>query len=312
MISSLSQFRRMSAFFCWAGCFLATALFCAASAVRAQESHVPLTPAPGRTVHRTGTSPDPSAPPPIPPEEIIKRFAEKEDEFLATRPQYGYRKTIRVEEFGPDGKQSGQLVLVLDVFRAPSGQVVSKVVERPPSTLRYVSLETEDVKDLDKIPAFPMTTSQLVKYDLKYMGTEQVDEIDCYIFKVTPKGLDRAHAYFDGIVWADTQDMEIVRTYGKWVNELGEVHPATAMPFTMFETYRENVAGKYWFPNYERSEAVMHLKDSDVPMRLVIKWTDFKPLIAMPPANATTPTGVAPAQPAPPPPPPASADPVKP
>jgi hypothetical protein len=72
----------------------------------------------------------------------------------------------------------------------------------------------------------------------------------------------------------------VVKTYGKWVTDLGDEH-APELPFTNFETYRENVEGKYWFPNYARSDEYLRSKDSgDIPVRLVIKWTDFKPLLA--------------------------------
>jgi hypothetical protein len=264
------------------------AVFTMAVAVKpanAQDAQGPLTPAPSEEhkVRRLGTEPEAPAPPSLPPEEIIRRFSQKEDEFLAARPNYGARKTIRIDEFGPDGKLGGQFLMVTETTRAPNGQVINKVVQKPQSTLHYFNLETEDVKELDRIPAFPMASSQLVKYDLKYIGEEQVDEIDCYIFKVKPKALDRTHAYLDGLVWVDTKYLEVVKTYGKWVNELGEVRSAT-LPFTLFETYRENVDGKYWFPNYERSDDTLHLKDVTVPVRLVIKWTDFKPLPGAAPA----------------------------
>jgi len=81
------------------------------------------------------------------------------------------------------------------------------------------------------------------------------------------------------------------------VNELGDVHVAT-MPFTTFETYRENVDGRYWFPNYERSDDTLHVKEGDIPVRLVIKWTDFKPL-----PDKVTSTGAAPPAATQPPPP---------
>jgi len=204
---------------------------------------------------------------------------------LAARPNYGFRKTIRIDEFGEDGKPAGQFLMVTETMRAANGQVISKMVQKPQSTLHYFNLETEDVKELDRIPAFPLASSQLAKYDLKYIGQEQVDEIDCYIFKVKPKALDRTHAYLDGLVWVDTKYLEVVKTYGRWVNELGDVRSAT-LPFTLFETYRENVDGKYWFPNYERSDDTLHLKDVSVPVRLVIKWTEFKVLPAMAPAAA--------------------------
>src|ERR1700686_4341906 len=270
----------------------------------AQGAQGPLTPAPSEEhkVQRLGTEPEAAAPPSLPPDEIIRRFSQKEDEFLAARPNYGSRKTIRIDEFGQDGKPAGQFVMVTETTRAANGQAINKVVQKPQSTLHYFNLETEDVRELDRIPAFPLTSSQLVKYDLKYIGEEQVDEVDCYIFKVKPKVLDRAHAYLDGLVWVDTKYLEVVKTYGRWVNELGEVRSAT-LPFTLFETYRENVDGKYWFPNYERSDDTVHLKDVTVPVRLVIKWTEFKvlPAAAGTGAPAAAPAPAAPQTPAKPP-----------
>jgi hypothetical protein len=264
--------------------YFVTAIFVGALGgwrAKAQDTpSAPLAPPPEHDVRRLGTEPEAAAPPSLPPDEIIRRFSQKEDEFLAARPNYGYRRTIRIDEFGEDGKPAGQFLLVTETTRAANGQVISKVVQKPQSTLHYFNLETEDVKELDRIPAFPLASSQLAKYDLKYIGREQVDEIDCYIFKVKPKALDRTHAYLDGLVWVDTKYLEVVKTYGRWVNELGDVRSAT-LPFTLFETYRENVDGRYWFPNYERSDDTLHLKDVSVPVRLVIKWTEFKALPAM-------------------------------
>ena len=118
--------------------------------------------------------------------------------------------------------------------------------------------------------------SQLSKYNLQFLGTEKVDEVDCYIFQANPKTLERQHPFFDGILWVDQKYLEVVKTYGKWITDLGEVHPPT-LPFSMFETYRENVEGKYWFPNYTRSDSFVKLKDREVPIRFTVKWTEFKP-----------------------------------
>lgn len=236
-------------------------------------------------MRRLGTEPEPPAPPSLPPDEIIRRFSQKEDSFVAARQNYGARRTIRIDEFGQDGKLSGQYLVVTETIRAANGQVINKVVQKPQSTLHYFTLEPEDVRELDRIPSFPFTSAQLPKYDLKYIGQETVDEVECYIFKVKPKALDRAHAYLDGLVWVDTKYLEVVKTYGRWINELGDVHVAPSLPFALFDTYRENVDGKYWFPNYARSDDTLHLKDINVPVRLTIKWADFKPLApAAPPA----------------------------
>src|ERR1700719_3067055 len=246
---------------------LAAILFLSARVVVAQESSAPMAPPPEHDVKRLGNTPEPAEPPSLPPEEIIKKFAAKEDEFVAVRPTYGARKTIRIDEFDPLGKLSGQFLMVTESIRTPDGRIVNKVIEHPQSTLHVFALEPEDVKELERIPQFPLNSAQLAKYDLKYIGEELIDEIETYIFKVTPRALDRAHAYLDGLVWIDTKYLEVVKTYGRWVNELGDVKFA-AMPFTTFETFRENVDGKYWFPNYERADETIHVKAGDFSVRL--------------------------------------------
>jgi hypothetical protein len=276
---------------------LVCALFFARAECRAQTAQQgPLTPPPEHDVRRMGTEPVPPAPPAIPPAEIIKRFSQKEDEYIVARAGFTYKKTVRLEEFGPDGKPSGQLLLVLEGKPGPDGKISEKTAERPQSTLHYLEMGPEDFQALARMPAYPLTTPQLAKYDLKYLGKELVDEIECYIFQVKPKAVERAHYYFDGIVWVDDVYLDVVKTYGKWVNDLGDMRSAT-MPFSIFETYRENVDGKYWLPNYMRSDGTLNLKDQNVPVRLVVKWTDFKPVSAAAPAPAATPPAAAPKPP---------------
>ncbi|HYL83609.1 MAG TPA: hypothetical protein VE263_05200 [Candidatus Angelobacter sp.] len=258
----------------------------------------PIAPPPEHHVTRIGNVPEPEAPPDLPEAEIIQRFSKKEDDYLVTRMHYTYRKTIRIQEFGPDGQPAGEYVVVSQPQVDADGKVYERVVERPHSTLQHFFLRSEDLEGLQHVPPFPLTTPQLPKYNLKYLGKEQVDEVNCYIFQVKPRALDRQKAYFDGIVWVDAKYLEVVKTYGKWVTDLGEMRSIPNLPFSLFETYRENVEGKYWFPNYSRSDDTMDLKNGQqIPVRMVIKWTDFKPLAAAPPA---APSAAAPAASAPP------------
>jgi len=246
----------------------------------------PIAPPPEHHVARIGNETEPEAPPSLPEAEIVKRFSQKEDEYILSRTRYTYRKTIRIQEFGTDGQPSGEYVLVTQPGRDADGKPFEKVIERPRSTLRHFFLRSEDLEGLQRIPAFPLTSSQLAKYDLKYLGKEQVDEIDCYIFQAKPRMVERIKAYFDGIVWVDAKYLEVVKTYGKWVTDQGDVHTISDLPFSLFETYRENVDGKYWFPSYSRSDETLNLKGLEIPVRLIIKWTDFKPAPSEPQASA--------------------------
>lgn len=247
----------------------------------------PMAPPPDHHVVRIGNEPEPPAPPSLPEPEIIRRFSQKEDEYLATRMHFTYKKTIRIEEFGSDGKPSGEYVLVMEPARDADGKLYEKIVQRPQSTMKHFFLQSEDLEGLARIPAFPLTTKQLANYNLKYLGKEQVDEVDCYIFQAKPKTVERQKAYFDGVVWVDAKYLEVVKTYGQWMTDLGAMHAIKDMPFSLFETYRENVEGKYWFPNYSRSDDTAELKGQQIPVRIVIKWSDFKPLPLTPQAASS-------------------------
>jgi len=247
----------------------------------------PMAPPPDHHVVRIGNEPEPPAPPSLPESEIIQRFSQKEDQYLAMRAHFTYKKTIRIEEFGPDGKPTGEYVLVMEPARDADGKVYEQVVQRPQSTMQHFFVRSEDLEGLQRIPAFPLTTAQLANYNLKYLGKEQVDEVNCYIFQVKPKILERQKAYFDGVVWVDSQYLEVVKTYGQWMTDLGPIQVIKDLPFNLFETYRENVAGKYRFPNYSRSDDTAELKNGQqIPVRIVIKWTDFKPFPATPQVTA--------------------------
>ena len=258
--------------------------------LRAQEtSQGPMEAPPEHHVTRIGTESEPPAPPSLPVEEIVRRFSQKEEEYLSARPRYGFRKSVRVQEFAPDGSLAGEFLRVTEYTKNPDGSISVKAVEKPQSTLQGIYLAPEDLDSIDRIPAFPLTASQLSKYELKYLGREQLDEIDCYIFQAKPKTVERSKAFFDGVVWVDAQYLEVVKTYGKWVTDQGDTRGIAQLPFSLFETYRENVNGKYWFPNYLRSDDTLHLKDMDVPVRLVVKWSEFKPASAAAPAASPPP-----------------------
>ena len=266
------------------------------ASLRAQDQpNGPLAQPPGEAhkVHRVATTDAPATSPGLPPAEIVKAFAEKEDRYARARGGYGYKKTIKLTEYGKDGKPSGEYQVVTAATVDSDGRVYEKTVEKPQNSLQYLEIVPGGgLASLAKMPEYPLVTSQLAKYDLRYVGDEKVDEIDCYIFEAKPKLLERARALFQGVVWVDKQYLEVVKTYGMWVNDLGPVHPQE-FPFVNFETYRENVDGKYWFPNYSRSDDFVRLKQETIPVRLVIKWTDIKPLQAAPPDN-TPPNNAAP------------------
>src|ERR1700684_2494589 len=105
-----------------------------AAALRAQgSSQGPMEAPAEHHVSRIGTEPEPPAPPSLPVEEIVRRFSVKEDEYLKSRPNYGFRKRVRIQEFGPDGGVVGEFLRVTEYQKLADGRVGMKAIEKPQS-----------------------------------------------------------------------------------------------------------------------------------------------------------------------------------
>ncbi len=266
--------------------FVLLTLLVLATNALAQNSTGPMAPPPKFEVKRIPTEPHPG-PPPIPEEVIIQKFAANEDVMKQKFDTYDFTETIRIDELAdPAGKFS----VTGEVYTRPDGQRYMRVEKQPESNLKVEMYTLEDVRTISSLPLFLLTSQEIANYNFKYVGQEKLDQLTTYIFQVKPKMLSRKRRFFEGVIWVDDQDFAIVKSYGKLVSELSG--NGTALPFTMFETYRENFQGKYWLPTYTRSDDVIKTSDDqEVPVRLVIRSTDFKPhnSEASPPANPAGP-----------------------
>jgi len=237
----------------------------------AQNSTGPMAPPPKYEVKRIPTEPHPG-PPPIPEEVIIQKFAANEDVMKQKFDTYDYTQTIRIDELADPG---GKFSVTGEVYTRPDGQRYMRVEKQPESNLKAEMYTLEDVRTISSLPLFLLTSQEIANYNFKYVGQEKLDQLTTYIFQVKPKMLSRKRRFFEGVIWVDDQDFAIVKSYGKLVSELSG--NGTALPFTMFETYRENFQGKYWLPTYTSSDDVIKTSDDqEVPVRLVIRSTDFK------------------------------------
>jgi hypothetical protein len=213
-------------------------------------------------------APDPS---PAQIDEIIQKFAAKEAEFAKARESYTYHQTARIQELEPSGQTSGKWETVSDIVFDTAGKRSEKVVRAPVSTLHNILLTPEDLEDLRSVQPFVLTTAELPKYLIRYLGREKLDEIGCYAFAVKPKKVDPGQRYFEGIVWVDDRDLQIVKTYGRGtgVFKKGNAYPK-------FETYREQIDGKYWFPTYTIANATLHFPEYDQRIKQTVRYEDYK------------------------------------
>jgi hypothetical protein len=218
--------------------------------------------------------------PSIAPEQIIRQFAAKESEFQQALNHYTYRRVARVQTIDDDNKVDGEWYEVDDVIFDPSGRRTEKVVVAPQSSLERIQMTPSDLQDIQRGYSFVLTTEEITQYDVKYVGRQKVDEIDCYVFQVSPKLIEKKHRYFDGRIWVDATDLQIVVTNGRMVPDdtrknSEDLHPP-------FMTWRQQVDGHYWFPVYTKGEGILHFSGGkgymaqDVHIRDTIKYSDYK------------------------------------
>ena len=203
-------------------------------------------------------------------DEIIKTFAANEADFAKAREQYTYHQTARIQELDRAGNVMGRWETISDIVFSSAGARSEKVVRAPVSTLKAITLTPEDLQDLKNVQPFVLTTENIPDYFIRYLGKEKLDDIDCYAFAVKPKQLVKGERYFSGIVWVDDRDIQVVKTYGRGVGI------AKGQAFPKFETFRQQIDGKYWFPTYTIAEDTLHFQDLDQRIRQTVKYEDYK------------------------------------
>ena len=219
--------------------------------------------------------------PSIPVQQIIDKFTAKESEFRAAMANYTYERSVRVDTVDDDtGKVDGEYYQVTDISADPNGKLYEHVVYAPQNTLERVMMSPSDFSDIEHRLPFVLTKEEVGEYDLTYIGKQAIDQVDTYVFDVKPKVIEKNQRYFQGRIWVDQRDFQIVVTDGKNVpDDLRKGHEDLSTPFI---TFRQQIDGKYWFPVYTKGDGVLHFTagngylSQDVHMRETIKYTKYK------------------------------------
>ncbi|MFN0165487.1 MAG: hypothetical protein ACKV22_03570 [Bryobacteraceae bacterium] len=215
----------------------------------------------------------PAATTDLAPEEVIRKFAAKEALFLRAREQYTYRQTVRIIELSPSGTPLGKMEMVSDIVFSPDGKRTERVVRAPVPTLQRILLTPEDEQDLRNVQPFVLTSKDIDRYQINYLSKQNVDEIPCYLFSVKPKKMEPGQRYFEGQIWVDDRDLQIVKTYGKGV---GILKKGSDNQFPRFETYREQIDGKFWFPTYTVANDTLQFQTGPQRIRMQVKYENYK------------------------------------
>jgi hypothetical protein len=215
----------------------------------------------------------------VTPEEIITHFAAREKLFKDARENYTYRQDIKVQTRDGD-TVTGEYHEVFDVLYDDKGHRIENVVFAPQSSLDQggLSLDEGDVQDFRNRLPFVLTTEEVPEYNILYVGQQQEDQLHCFVFDIAPKQIVGKKRYFQGRIWVDDHDFQIVKTYGQAVPEIKDTKKKGKEEhlYPKFTTWRQQVDNQYWFPTYTRADDTLHFNTGDIHIREIVKYEDYK------------------------------------
>jgi hypothetical protein len=226
---------------------------------------------------------DPAQPAGIAPAEIIQKFAAKGTIFKAARERYGYTLNVDVQTLDNYGRVDGEYRQISKIALNDEGKRAETTTFAPLNTLRRLFLTQDDLDDFrDRLP-FMLTPEDLPRFSINYAGRQRVDELNTYVFDVSPQNEKKEKKAFEGRIWVDDQDFMIVKTCGKPredENANSTKKNAYVNLAPLFVTLREQIDGQYWFPTYSRADEILRFPKTLVHVREVVKYSSYKPLTA--------------------------------
>lgn len=218
---------------------------------------------------------NPAQPAAITPEQVIQKFAEKEAVFKEARNHYTYTQEVVVQEM--DGNTvDGEFRETTDILYDDHGRRLEQVKYAPMSSLKRIGLTKEDYDDFRTRLPFVLTTEDIPQYNILYAGQQHVDELGTFVFDVAPKHVEKegGKRYFQGRIWVDDRDFQIVKTCGRNVPDVHKKGNENLTP--KFVTYREQVDGQYWFPTYTSADDILQFSSGDVHVRETLKYSNYQ------------------------------------
>jgi len=223
----------------------------------------------------TGDNPvDPAPPKAITPEELIQKFTAGENRVRDARSHYSYTQEVLVQTLN-DKTADGQWHEVKRVSFDDKGKKVESVTYSEVSTLRDIQISPEDKDDISVFMQWILTSDQLPDYKLTYAGQQHVDDLDTYVFQVEPAKEEKNKRYFQGRIWVDNHDLQIVKLCGKSVPD--QIHVKKHQPMDIrptFVGYRQFADG-LWFPAYARVDDTLQFQAQSIHVREIVKFKDY-------------------------------------
>lgn len=209
-------------------------------------------------------------------DKLVKTMADKEGVFRAALGKYSFKRDAVIQTLGYGAKQvTGEYHRTSLFTFDDKGVKYEKILFFPIPTLTEIVMYPEDLEDLGGVTAYALEPQNIPLYNFTLVGKQKIDELDLYVFDVAPKVMPDPKKtklrLFQGRIWVDDRDLQIVKSRGKGVPETKQ------NKFPIVETWRENIGGKYWFPTYAVSnDELLFDNGTTVRLRMRVRYTEYK------------------------------------
>ena len=206
-------------------------------------------------------------------DKIISAFTAKETQFRRALNEYAFKRDALIQVLGMGGQVTGEYHRVSDFTFDDQGTRFEKIGFFPMPTVPAGMVTPEDLEDLGGVNPFALEAAKIPLYNFKYVGKERIDELDLYVFDVSPKVTPKKtmERFFIGRIWVDDRDLQIVKSKGKAIPE------TKTNKFPIVETYREQIDGRYWFPTYAYADDdLIYDNGTDLRIRMRVKYSDYR------------------------------------
>jgi hypothetical protein len=209
-----------------------------------------------------------------PPANLAKLVAHRETQTETERSEYTYRQGLTIDELDDHGGARGQYKETRDVIFSPQHDRTEQMIGNASNALKNLILTEEDFQDIRNIQPLVLTEDRLWNYETKFRGDETMDEVDCWVLQVRPRQILQGQRFFDGMIWVDKKEYNIVRMEGQAVPQIRTTKTENLFP--KFTTIRKPLDGKHWFPVYTYADDTLHFRTGPQRIRLRIAYSNYK------------------------------------
>jgi hypothetical protein len=118
-------------------------------------------------------------------DEIVRKFTAKETQFRQALNEYAFKRDALIQELGMGGQVIGEYHRVSDFTFDNKGNRYEKINYFPDAQSPGAQMTNEDLEDLAASIRL-RSKAQGASYNFKYAGKERIDELDLYVFDVSP------------------------------------------------------------------------------------------------------------------------------